>query len=360
LTISGAGKIKNFSAAGIDNSGDAPWAFDSKSGTAAPSASTIKNIIIGEGITYLGNSLAWGITNLDSISLPSTLDSIGVRVFSGHKLTLDTIIVPDNVQSIGEYAFEGVEGSSVKVIVLPASLDTAGVHAFDIAGIEAIYSYAKTPPAIDESTFDGVDKKTAVLYVPYGTSDDYEAADWWKDFTNVEELSGEEIPVVELPYKTETNVFSDDILPFLTGSSADHESDGVVAVAFTVEKAGKLEVTSAAGYSLYLFDDESVSGDEIIKGGNILVKEDLPAGTYYLVVDDFSATDVDLDQDPDPVYDLEIIFTPTGINSAGKVVKSVIYYDLLGRKTLNATGIIIKQTAYDDGSVETKKIYIRK
>ncbi|MDR1563126.1 MAG: DUF5012 domain-containing protein [Dysgonamonadaceae bacterium] len=360
LTISGTGLIKNFLISYSDPyvGGGAPWVVDLVlndeggivSATRVPAADKITSIIIEEGVTYLGNALAWGVAKIENISLPSTLDSIGSRAFSAQSLKIDTLKIPDNVKKVASYAFEGSSSSEVKVITLPAGIETFGVHSFDISGIEAIYISAETPPVLpNETTFNRVSKTTCILYVPAGKVEDYKAADVWKDFVNIREI-GDEIPFVELPYTLENGTFADDIVPFLTGSSADKNNDGVVAIAFTVEKSGKLTAT-AADYTVYLFDSPSADGSEIVKGTGGFANQQIEAGTYYLVIDNESAATT--------TYSLSVTFDPDGINSTGKAVKSVIYYDLLGRTvTRDAKGIVIKRITYDDGSVETKKVYV--
>ncbi|MDR0686865.1 MAG: DUF5012 domain-containing protein, partial [Dysgonamonadaceae bacterium] len=158
------------------------------------------------------------------------------------------------------------------------------------------------------------------------------------------------IPKVDLPYEAKGRTFADDILPHLTGTYADWNGDGVVAVSFEVE-AGEL-VVDAAGYTLWLFDDPSVGGSELALGANA-IKKTVEAGVYYLVIDDDLGTS--------GAYDLSIVLNVNSVDSVGKAVKSVRYYDLLGRLVdgEKAEGFIIRQTVYEDGTVETKKEYVK-
>ncbi len=58
----------------------------------------IKEIIVEEGITSLGDSTTYEIYNLEKISLPSTLEKIGIGFVKGSKVS--NVVIPANVSSI--------------------------------------------------------------------------------------------------------------------------------------------------------------------------------------------------------------------------------------------------------------------
>ena len=89
LTVTGKGKIKNFSA------NTAPWAGLSQS---------VTKVVIGEGITYVGSAAFYGFTALEDVELPTTLTAIGNYAFYGCS-ALTGITIPENVIEIGAYAF---------------------------------------------------------------------------------------------------------------------------------------------------------------------------------------------------------------------------------------------------------------
>lgn len=63
----------------------------------------IKNVVIEDGITNVGEAALYGYRPLNSVSLPNSLESIDKTAFqqSGVK----SLIIPNNVKTIGDYAF---------------------------------------------------------------------------------------------------------------------------------------------------------------------------------------------------------------------------------------------------------------
>ena len=64
----------------------------------------ITEVVIGEGITYIGTSAFYGFTNITAVSFPSTLTEIGNYAFYGCT-ALKSVTIPEKVTVIGAYAF---------------------------------------------------------------------------------------------------------------------------------------------------------------------------------------------------------------------------------------------------------------
>ena len=99
--------------------------------------SQITNVVVNEGITDLGSGLFFNMNNITSVSLPSSL------------------------KSIGRVAFR------------------------NCTSISTIVSKAASAPTAYENTFLAV-PSTAKVIVPAGSSDSYKNADYWSAFTIVE------------------------------------------------------------------------------------------------------------------------------------------------------------------------------
>lgn len=102
LTISGSGAISGYEQLTVINgslarTAAAPWNAYSNE---------IRSIIIGEGITSIGESAFKHYDNLENLKLPSTLLQIENYAFSRCG-SLDRVVIPENVQRIGCNAFLG-------------------------------------------------------------------------------------------------------------------------------------------------------------------------------------------------------------------------------------------------------------
>jgi len=65
----------------------------------------IKKVVIGNGITAIGNYAFWNCPQLTSVSIPNSVKTIGIGAF-GYCGALKEITIPNSVTSIGAEAFE--------------------------------------------------------------------------------------------------------------------------------------------------------------------------------------------------------------------------------------------------------------
>lgn len=110
LTISGQGRVPNYYSTGSG----APW-------KAGDLKLQIQNLVVEEGITYLGQFAFSDCENLTTVSLPSTLEEIGQQVFQRCSGLL-SINIPDSVHTIGKWPFE--KCTSLQSVHLPAGIGT--------------------------------------------------------------------------------------------------------------------------------------------------------------------------------------------------------------------------------------------
>lgn len=109
LTLSGKGDTKNYWQ-------DHPWHPD-----------LVKQLIVEDGVTGLGESLLEDCHNLVAVQLPSSLRRIGNNAFYNCK-KLEDISIPYGVESLGDSSFEGC--SSLFEMKLPSSVKSVGKRAF--------------------------------------------------------------------------------------------------------------------------------------------------------------------------------------------------------------------------------------
>ena len=148
LVISGSGAMLDYT-----SSSDAPW---------GSRRSQIKKVIIGIGITSVGNHAFDGCTELTSVTIPASVKSIGSFAFNGcsaltavtipYAVTnigtyafdgcaaLTSVIIPDGVKDIRNYMFNGC--AALKSVTIPASVTRIGNHTFNgcVALTDVYYS----------------------------------------------------------------------------------------------------------------------------------------------------------------------------------------------------------------------------
>ena len=122
LVISGTGEMSGY------GSGEAPWFED---------RDMITSVVIGEGVTDIGDDAFRDCENLTTVVLPDGLKTIGDNAFSGCTGLTD-INIPDTVTEIGEGAFRDCD--SLTCIILPAGITGIGSDAFaDCDSLTDIY-----------------------------------------------------------------------------------------------------------------------------------------------------------------------------------------------------------------------------
>lgn len=132
LTISGEGKIEKFTTQ--DNFSQSIATPD---GSLSPSDfSNIRTIIIEEGITEIDDNAFYGCWNVESISLPGTLVSIGKNAFSRNNCS--EITIPSSVTHIGADAFTSYS-STPPVIILKWNHDDTTTRTFDSEAFYGTY-----------------------------------------------------------------------------------------------------------------------------------------------------------------------------------------------------------------------------
>ena len=125
----------------------------------------------------------YGCTSLESITIPSSVTSIGNYAFADCT-SLNSIEIGANVTTIGSKAFKNC--FSITTLILPRSLTTIGDEAF--AGCEKLKTvtcHADKVPMTDISAFNYVSLKNVVLKVPELSIGEYKKQTPWKDFGTI-------------------------------------------------------------------------------------------------------------------------------------------------------------------------------
>ena len=173
----------------------------------------ITSAVVPEGVSEIKGGAFGSCGNLQAISLPTTLRTMGDAVFEGC-VSLDNVIIPpgivsipwglfmdcrglskfeipNTVTTIGCYAFENCD--NLKTVIIPNSVKSIGGMSFR-GGLETVYCYIEDPFEIEDGTFYGWgDHTDATLYVPTGTIEKYRNTPHWDQFLNIREMGSEPI-----------------------------------------------------------------------------------------------------------------------------------------------------------------------
>ena len=147
LTISGKGEMYDYS---YDNR--APW---------GNSREKVKQIIIGDDATTIGEDAFRDCSNLTSVTIPNSVTTIGMYAFSDCT-KLQKVNIGNSVKSIEGVAFYGC------------------------TSLTQISCEAIVPPTCNYDVFAGINKSNCKLIVPNNSIDAYKQAAQWKEFFLIE------------------------------------------------------------------------------------------------------------------------------------------------------------------------------
>lgn len=170
--------------------------------------SGLASIVIPESVTKIGNAVFENCYSLTNITLPKTLTDLGQSVFEDCT-SLKEIIIPNGVTKLGGYLLAGCTSltslsfsdalteignnalrlTAITAITLSATINKLGVRPFyKCMQLSDVTVLSSTPIIINDETFYNISNLT--LYVPEGSKEAYENADYWKDFKEIKEGRG--------------------------------------------------------------------------------------------------------------------------------------------------------------------------
>lgn len=171
--------------------------------TAFADCPKLKNIS-GKGINIIYSHAFTNCISLESFDFPnlkriedgdSQKGTYRWGVFQGCT-SLKNVVLPQGLMYLGTLAFRGC--TSLESVVLPASLSQVADYSADsnydysyvfsnCPNLKSITVNSPTPIAIGESTFDTQTYIGATLKVPVGAMNTYQSTEIWKNFFNIEE-----------------------------------------------------------------------------------------------------------------------------------------------------------------------------
>lgn len=130
----------------------------------------IKEIVIGDGVTSIGDCAFWGCSSLTSIEIPGGVTSIGMSVFDSCS-SLTSIEIPVGVTSLKDFVFYGC--SSLTSITIPEGLTSIGSSAFESCSSLTSIAILAGVTSIGESAFKDCIKLNTIYCYKNSTADKY-------------------------------------------------------------------------------------------------------------------------------------------------------------------------------------------
>ena len=166
LTISGTGDMEDYG-----NVFDRPW---------DGYCSSIKSIVIGNGVTSIGKNAFNNCEFLESITIPANVKSISEYAFySCQKLTTVIFDGTPTLATIGKYAFRNC--LSLESITIPASVTSIGDEAFMCRELMSVEVYA---PSCTLGSDAFKDTKLEKISVPNEKVAAYKTAENWSNYSS--------------------------------------------------------------------------------------------------------------------------------------------------------------------------------
>lgn len=150
----------------------------------------VGTVVIAEGVETIGKNAFRENSSLESVSLPSTLKTIGDYAFFYCEYNLRKIELPASLDSIGDYAFSRLRNLTTVIsrIQRPFKINES------VFSIDENWDYSGENP---KQTFT---KSPATLYVPDGTKTSYQSIAGWNMFADIVEGELKEATVDGLIY----------------------------------------------------------------------------------------------------------------------------------------------------------------
>ena len=151
LTISGTGPMANYYHENDEDYSSAPWHSN---------GSSIKSVVIEDGVTSIGNSAFAHLYGLTKATLPDSITSIGNGAFS-HSSALTNIVIPGYVTTIGNSAFSSCD--ALTSVIIPDSVTSIGDWAFFSCDVMTSVTIGSNVTSIGELAFGSCFALTSVV-----------------------------------------------------------------------------------------------------------------------------------------------------------------------------------------------------
>ena len=165
LTVSGSGRMKDYSRTNDRTTMTAPWSDFS---------AAIRKVIVEPGVASIGECAFYNCKSITDISLPDGLTGIGFEAFYGCTALAGDLIFPDSLTSIGSAAFYDCTGLT-GTLIFPASLTEILPSAFlGCTGLDKVVLFLGNAPEDTKQVF----VSGTTVYYRSGTNG-WPSNGWW-------------------------------------------------------------------------------------------------------------------------------------------------------------------------------------
>ncbi|MEE0574246.1 MAG: leucine-rich repeat protein [Paraprevotella clara] len=124
---------------------------------------SLNKIIFGDKVEHIPAYLCYKCSNVQDITLPETLVSVGENAFYGCML-VEKLEIPASCKFVGDYAFRGM---GLQSLFIPSTIESLGIYAFSNNKNLEWVVIAKDPFQHPNGLFNSCDKLQAI-YLPDG------------------------------------------------------------------------------------------------------------------------------------------------------------------------------------------------
>jgi len=159
-------------------------------------------------------------------SIPATVTTINNDAFN-NCVSITKIDIASGMLSIGNNAFYNCK--AMTQVSLPASITSIGTNAFyNCIALSSIYAYGTTPVSLTSANvFGNVNKTTCTLYVPTGSTTNYQSAAYWSAFANIVEFNA---TPVETSDKTQFSIYPNPASSYFTVTTSQPSELVIIAL----------------------------------------------------------------------------------------------------------------------------------
>lgn len=167
-------------------------------GPGAFAMTSIKSLVIPDGLDSVPYLAFSGCTNLEELVLPKHLKSIGILAFS-HCHKLKRLTIPNSVDSIGIFAFLWCK--VMEDLTIGSGTTYIGSSAFDSPfpfnhAITSVTCKTSRPPTLELGDAFDSSYANATLYVPISSVPLYKSALGWKEFYHIVGIEDSEVDCI--------------------------------------------------------------------------------------------------------------------------------------------------------------------